>query len=879
MEDLLVGRTLKDTYRVDKPLADGGMSQVYLGTQLSLSRSVVLKVLSPGFNDADFIDLFLREARVCSQINHPNVVSVLDFGQTDDGIVFLVMELLDGETLGDIIAAKGPLSLAKTLWLMEQVCNGVHAAHKQDVIHRDLKPHNIMISRVSGDDTVAKVLDFGISKPLSEDDLKHTRLGMVMGTPGYLAPEQIESHRNIDPRADIYALGAILYFCLTGVAPYKGANRELIMNKQLSTAPAPLDSYKNINPACFKLQAVINKAMHLDKEQRYLDVKAMTRDMFSVVSSGKGGDPENKLNEGSNLLGFDENNEGQVTRYQYLFSGHSVQNIELSEAIAKVAVLCKLSEKSQKTLMRGKRIIIQKDLSRQAADRIKGLFEKSGLVGHVEEMTTATRIISRTQPSVADISMSAPVTMEPVTISDIQALKQSKIVEAHQASASSVANSSVANSSGSSGHFYERSKVRRAARFRAVWISASVFLLALMLGAWLYKPVYYKLHDLWIYTLLGKSEVRGVSEDLIDIGMSAAFSGSARELGRSMRIGIETYFESINESGGIHGRRLQLIAKNDNYDPKLALENINAFLDPESGVLAMLGNVGTPTAKAILPSVLESNTLLFGTFSGASLLRNNPPDRYVFNYRASYIEETEAIVHYFVKVKNIQPTKIGVFYQNDSFGQDGLVGVEKALAEYHINPTEILSSVYQRNTAQVDQAVDEFSSELNDLQAVIVVGTYSASAAFTREMRDLGFKGNIANVSFVGARALAELLLELGPGYAEKILITQVVPPYDSYATGVLNYRNDLKKYFPNEEPNFISLEGYISATLFSEGLLRSGRDFTEEELVNKLETIKDLDLGIGSKTSFDPSNHQASHRVWGVTIKPDGSFDSVSLE
>jgi len=879
MEDLLVGRTLKETYRVDKPLADGGMSQVYLGTQLSLSRSVVLKVLSPGFNDIDFIDLFLREARVCSHINHPNVVSVLDFGQTDDGIVFLAMELLDGETLGDIIAAKGALSLAKTLWLMEQLCNGVHAAHKQDVIHRDIKPHNIMISRVSGDDTIAKVLDFGISKPLSEDDLKHTRLGMVMGTPGYLAPEQIESQRDIDPRADIYALGAILYFCLTGVPPYKGANRELIMNKQLSTAPAPLDSYKNISSACFKLQAVIDKAMHIDKEQRYPDVKAMSSDMFSIISSGKGIDPDKKISEGGSLLAHNESNEELVTRYQYLFSGRAVQNVELSEAIAKVVGLCKFSEKSQKTLKSGKRIIIQKNLSLQAAERIRGLFDKSGLIGNVEEMPTATRIISRTQPSVADISMPAPVTMEPVTISDIQALNQSRIVEEHQASVSSMANSSMANSVGPNGHLHEHSKRRRAYRLRVVWFSVSVFTLALLFGAWFYKPVYYKLHDFWVYALLGKSEVRGVSEDLIEIGMSAAFSGSARELGRSMRLGIEAYFESINEAGGIHGRTLQLIAKNDNYEPQLAIENVNGFLDPESGVLAMLGNVGTPTAKAILPSVLENNTLLFGTFSGASLLRNNPPDRYVFNYRASYIEETEAIVHYFVKVKNIDPTKIGVFYQNDSFGQDGLVGVEKALAEYQIEPTEILSSVYSRNTAQVEQAVDEFSSELNDLQAIIVVGTYSASAAFTREMRDLGFGGHIANVSFVGARALAELLLELGPSYAENILITQVVPPYDSYATGVLNYRNDLKKYFPNEEPNFISLEGYISATIFSEGLVRSGRDFTGEELVNKLETIKALDLGIGSKISFDTSNHQASHRVWGVTIKPDGSFDNVSLE
>lgn len=865
MNDPLVGQTLKDTYRIEQPLADGGMSQVYLATQLSLSRHVVLKVLSPGFNDPDFIDLFLREARVCSQINHPNIVSVIDFGQTEEGIVFLAMELLDGETLGDIVTAKGPLSTAKTLWLMEQVCNGIYAAHQQGVIHRDLKPNNIMVSRVSGNDTIVKVLDFGISKPLSEEDLKHTRLGMVMGTPGYLAPEQIEGQRSIDPRADIYALGAILYFCLTGVPPYKGAGREIIMNKQLSSAPAPLDSFSHIEPTALKMQAVIDKAMQIDKSQRYPDARTMLRAMLDASSSGSQSSEKTQKQADSIALAADA---GLVTRYQFVYSGHACGGVDFPEAVKQVAALCHFSEKSQEALLQGKRLIIRKNLSFKDAQRLKNVFDKCSLEGSIEEMPTATRIVSRADVAATEVSMPAPVTMEPVTISDIQAINQSRVVEEQRSQA------------GTASEFRSFTRLsRRKSRKRVLLAASALILLALVSVSFLYKPLHYKLHDILVYSLLGNKEPRGVSEDKIKIGMSAAFSGSARELGRSMQVGIEACFMSVNAEGGIHGRKLELVTRNDNYEPDMALENIRAFLAPEDGVLAMLGNVGTPTAKAILPEVLANQTVLFGTFSGASLLRNDPPDRYVFNYRASYAQETEAIVHYLVRVKELEPNKIAVFYQDDSFGLDGLAGVERALAEYHVHESEILTAVYQRNSSRVQKAVAELSAEMKDIQALVIVGTYSASAAFIKEMRDFGYQGYMANVSFVGSRALAELLLEMGAGYTEKLFITQVVPHFDSYATGVLKYRRDLEKYFPSEEPNFVSLEGYIAATIFIEGLRRSGRYFTQEELVDKLETINSLDLGIGSKLSFDASNHQASQRVWAVTLKPDGTFENLVID
>ena len=871
MQDPLIGRTLKDAYRIEKAIAEGGMSQVYLASQLSLSRSVALKVLSPQFNDVDFIELFLREARVCSQINHPNVVSVLDFGQTEDAIVFLAMEHLDGETLGDVVAAKGPLPLTKTIWLLEQIIHGVHAAHQQNVIHRDLKPNNIMISKVSGDATVVKVLDFGISKPMTEDDLKHTRLGTVMGTAGYLSPEQIEGSRDIDTRADIYALGALLYFCLTGNKPFTGGSLEIVMNKQLKSGPAPLSDHKDLPPESLVLQPVIDKAMQVDKSLRYANVKAMWDDIHQLALTLKTSSSAPSKNDG--LIA------GNVTRYQYCFSGHAKPSIDFSNAVKQVCRTLKISEKSQKVLMNGKRVIIQKDVSKQAAERIEKTFDQYGLIGKIEEMPTATRIATKADTAMPEVSMQSPLTMEPVTLSDIKSVNRPASLDDQSASMHSgtiPANNQPSSMSQSLLKPVKPKSLFSKAKFLFV---LSFCVSALALSAWFIKPVHYQIHDFWVHTIQGKENARGVSNTDINVGMSAAFSGSAKELGRSMRIGVETYFKAVNDTGGIHGRVLNLIAENDKYEPVQAQENIKKFLNPSSGVLALLGNVGTPTAKAILPTALENNTILFGTFSGASLLRNDPPDRYVFNFRASYAEETEAIVHYFVNSKKVAANKIAVFYQDDSFGQDGLSGVEKALAEYQISRANIITASYQRNTSRVTDATSAFSSQLENIEAIIIVGTYSASAAFTRDIKNAGFEGQIANVSFVGTNALAELLLELGPRYAEDVLITQVVPIYDSYATGVLKYRNDLKRFYPNEDPNFISLEGYISATIFTEGLIRSGRYFNEETLVDQLESIHQLDLGIGSVISFDVSNHQASHRVWGVTIKPDGSFLNVELE
>lgn len=385
--------------------------------------------------------------------------------------------------------------------------------------------------------------------------------------------------------------------------------------------------------------------------------------------------------------------------------------------------------------------------------------------------------------------------------------------------------------------------------------------------------------DTWMEVANAYQSPQGISSDAINVGMSAAFTGSAKELGRSMRLGVETYFKEINDKGGIKGRQIQLTALDDGYEPAKATHNLDQFFDDEKGVFALLGNIGTPTAAAIIPKTLDEKMIVFGTFSGAKILRNDPPDRYVFNYRASYAEETEAIIHYFVKVKKIPANDIAVFYQNDGYGLDGLSGVISALGHYNVDPQAIPKATYERNSTNIKQGVMKLAPQLDQIKAFIIVGTYATSAEFTKAIQALGFKGEIANVSFVGTHALAETLIESETPIGKGILVTQTVPLYTSHASLVIQYREALEKYFPSENPDFVSLEGYIVAKLFCEGLKRAGRYVTTESLVEAFESIKDLDLGIGSELTFTRSDHQASRRVWGTQIKADGSIEDLDLK
>src|SRR5712671_7591700 len=219
-------------------------------------------------------------------------------------------------------------------------------------------------------------------------------------------------------------------------------------------------------------------------------------------------------------------------------------------------------------------------------------------------------------------------------------------------------------------------------------------------------------------------------------GMASPLTGPAKELGRAMKTGVEVAFAAANEAGGVHGRKLQLVALDDGYEPTRTV-GVMKELAEQRKVFGFIGNVGTPTAAVAVPYAVEHKMLFFGPFTGAPLLRKDPPDRYVFNYRASYAEETAGIVRHLVDVKRIKPMDIAVFAQQDSFGDAGFEGVARAMRKYRRDPSQILRVGYQRNTSEVSEAVAELSKHPN-LRAVVCVPTYKAEAKLIEKMRDKG---------------------------------------------------------------------------------------------------------------------------------------------
>jgi ABC-type branched-subunit amino acid transport system substrate-binding protein len=372
---------------------------------------------------------------------------------------------------------------------------------------------------------------------------------------------------------------------------------------------------------------------------------------------------------------------------------------------------------------------------------------------------------------------------------------------------------------------------------------------------------------------------RGITDREIVFGVSAPFSGSAKELGRQMKLGIETAFNLANDTGGIHGRQLRLIAADDGYEPARTAETMKQLYEKDQ-VFGIVGNVGTPTAVVAVPYALEHRMLFFGAFTGANLLRRDPPDRYVFNYRASYAEETDAVVRYLVKIRRLRPEQIAVFAQQDSYGDAGFEGVAKALRALRSgNDEPILRLNYKRNTIDVDDAVAQLRKYRGTIKAVVMVATYRAAAKFIEKTHDL-YPGLVyTNVSFVGSTALAEELMLLGPKYAAGVIVTQVVPAVDGYSSVVLDYKKALAAYFPGEAPDYVSLEGYLSANVLIEALRRTGPQLDTERLVAGLESLRDLDLGIGTLVNFGRSEHQGLHKVWGTQLDADGHYQAIELQ
>src|SRR5712664_1122550 len=372
--------------------------------------------------------------------------------------------------------------------------------------------------------------------------------------------------------------------------------------------------------------------------------------------------------------------------------------------------------------------------------------------------------------------------------------------------------------------------------------------------------------------------VRGVTDREIRFGMSANLSGAAKENGRQMKLGIDLAFNRVNDAGGVNGRMLKLIVADDGYEPARTVENMKQLHDKDQ-VFGFIGNTGTPNAVGSVPDALERRMLFFGAFTGAGVVRRDPPDRYVFNYRPSYAEETDAAVRYLVKIRRIPPRQIAVFAQSDPFGDAGFSGVAKAFRALGLGDNTVLRLNYQRNTVDVDDAVNQLKAQRVPIKAVVMVATYRAAAKFVEKTRDF-FPGMIyTNVSAVGATTLAEELTLLGARYASGVIVTQVVPAVSGYSSIVLEYKNALAKYFPGEAPDYSSLEGYISANVLIQALKRAGPQFDTEKLVDVLENTSNLDLGLGTALNFGRGEHQASHKVWGTALDEGGKYQAVEFE
>jgi branched-chain amino acid transport system substrate-binding protein len=374
---------------------------------------------------------------------------------------------------------------------------------------------------------------------------------------------------------------------------------------------------------------------------------------------------------------------------------------------------------------------------------------------------------------------------------------------------------------------------------------------------------------------------RGVTDNEIRFGIAAPFSGTTRELGLRMKLGIDVAFKEANAHGGVNGRMLRLVAADDGYEPARTLEAMRQLHEAEQ-VFGVIGNVGTPTAEVALPFALEHRMLFYGAFTGAGLLRHDPPDRYVFNYRPSYTEETDAVVRYLVKLRKLRPEQIAVFAQQDGYGDAGFTGVTKAIRALRGGRDEgaVLRLNYKRNTIDVDEAITRLRQSKIPIKAVVMVATYRAAAKFIEKTRDAYPAMIYTNVSFVGSSSLAEELMLLGPRFATGVIVTQVVPPVDSYASIVLDYKNALASYAPpGEMPDYVSFEGYLSTKVLVEALRRSVPELNVEKVVDALETLRDYDIGLGVPLNFSRTEHQALHKVWGTQLDSSGRYQPIDLQ
>lgn len=355
----------------------------------------------------------------------------------------------------------------------------------------------------------------------------------------------------------------------------------------------------------------------------------------------------------------------------------------------------------------------------------------------------------------------------------------------------------------------------------------------------------------------------GVSADAIVLGQAAVFEGPASALGLGMRDGLLAAFGEANAKGGVHGRKLSLIAEDDGYEPNRSIDATKSLI--AKNVFALVGPVGTPTSMATHALAKDAGLPFIGPFTGAEGLRD-PYLPHVVNVRASYFQETEVWIERLTQDR--KAAKIAIFYQDDAFGRAGLAGVKKAMDARKM--TLAAEGTFERNTVNVRAALLEIRKASPD--AVVMVGPYKPCAEFIKLCKQVKFEPVFMNISFVGSDALASELGAAGAG----VYVTQVVPlPTDASIPVVKAYQAALAALGGDKKPGFVSLEGYLVGRTVIAGLEKAGKDVSRQSFMAAL-TDGSFDFG-GFKLGFGPNDNRGSDDVYLTVIGADGQFKSVS--
>src|SRR5438034_1547030 len=285
----LSGQILDTRYQVVKKLGEGGMSYVYLAREVATGSEVAIKVLSPKLaTDRSSVERLRREAGLAMRLDHANVCRILRLGESEDGLIYLVMPFLDGELLSDREVRGGPMALGTGIDVLRQVCVGLHHAHELQIVHRDLKPENIMLVPEDGGRDRAVVMDFGLAKERRADPAiaKLTATGIILGTPEFMSPEQIRG-RPLDARSDIYALGIVGFEMFTGKLPFHGRNAQEMMIARLRGQPIPIRQLRPDTPPA--VEKALTKALQTSPDDRFTTALEFAQALSGGESGGGGG--------------------------------------------------------------------------------------------------------------------------------------------------------------------------------------------------------------------------------------------------------------------------------------------------------------------------------------------------------------------------------------------------------------------------------------------------------------------------------------------------------------------------------------------------------------------------------------------------------------